>query len=273
MKQVQQNQNINKLQHQPQAKLSNNALLRNKNGQNKNPSALSFKNQLAQVQEQAGAERNNNPFVDQRLQQQSTGEGQKEVQANNFSAANTEGLTEEQQKMLGELQQMRQDDLKKETRRKVSSETEKYSSEDLAQKTSESENSKANASQANQKQITEALREGNQAQQQANYQDANDSRKHLENWEELAPKVVEDIKNRAVRIDIPGIKNVETLIVRMQGNSVSIQVVGDEKSMAALQKQESLLAALLARKNVNMAGLQAIDVMKVPAKNRAFANA
>ena len=118
----------------------------------------------------------------------------------------------------------------------------------------------ANASQEhNQKQATEAVREGNVEQQQAQQEQANDRKQQLANWDELAPRIIEDPLNRAVRIDIPGVVDVETLIVRMKQNSVSIQAVGSKSAMDSLQARESELSQKLRSHNVTLGQLQAFD--------------
>gem|GEM_PF-3336146 len=135
--------------------------------------------------------------------------------------------------------------------------------EEIADKYSKSETTMAAAAQENNKVLTESYREGNVAQEQATYNDSNDRKKQLAKWEELAPRIIEDPKNRAVRIDIPGINDIETLIVRMKQDSVHVQVVGDKSTMERLQSSESELSRKLRDHNVKLAGLQAFDSASV----------
>ncbi|MEY3369402.1 MAG: hypothetical protein RLZZ361_72 [Cyanobacteriota bacterium] len=131
--------------------------------------------------------------------------------------------------------------------------------EEIADKYSKSETTMATAAQDNNKIVTEAFREGNVAQEQTTYYDSNDRKKQLAKWDELAPRIIEDPKNRAVRIDIPGLNDVETLIVRMKQDSVFVQIVGDKSTMERLQSSESELSRKLRDHNVKLAGLQVFD--------------
>lgn len=135
--------------------------------------------------------------------------------------------------------------------------------EEIADKYNKSETTMAAAAQENNKIVTEAYREGSVAQEQAQHYDGNDRKKQLANWEEMAPRIIEDPKNRAVRIDIPGLNDVETLIVRMNNNSVQVQVVGEKSVMERLQSSESELSKKLREHNVTLAGLQAFDSASV----------
>jgi len=135
--------------------------------------------------------------------------------------------------------------------------------EEIADKYSKSETTMAAAAQENNKVLTEAYREGNVAQEQTAHHDSNDRKKQLAKWEELAPRIIEDPKNRAVRIDIPGLNDVETLIVRMKQDSVHVQIVGDKSTMERLQSSESELSRKLRDHNVKLASLQAFDSASV----------
>lgn len=155
---------------------------------------------------------------------------------------------------------MMQDAVKQEAAKRQGQDESKRSAEDLQNKFSSNESSVANAGQENQKHITDAVREGNVGEQQQQAQDSSDERKEqLANWEDLAPKVIEDPKNRAVRIDIPGLAEVETIIVRMNGNKVSIQTVGDGKTMQKLQAREQELVSKLSAHNISLDTLKTFD--------------
>ncbi|MCE2928405.1 MAG: hypothetical protein LW817_02100 [Candidatus Caenarcaniphilales bacterium] len=127
------------------------------------------------------------------------------------------------------------------------------------EKYQQDENVKAAASQEGHKQITNAVREGNVAPQEARQDNGNDRKKQLANWEDMAPKIMEDPTNKAIRIDIPGLVDIETLIVRMKNGQVSVQAVGEKDTMAKLQASENLLGNKLREKNIQLASLQAFD--------------
>ena len=137
-------------------------------------------------------------------------------------------------------------------------------SQEAVAKYTTSEAQAASVAQANHKQVTEAAMEGNTAaQEQRQQQGGGDRKQQLANWDELAPRIMEDHKNKAVRIDIPGISDIQSLIVRMDGNKVSVQAVGSEKAMSSLQQRESELKARMAKKNVLLSDLRAMDASKV----------
>jgi alpha-glucosidase (family GH31 glycosyl hydrolase) len=140
-------------------------------------------------------------------------------------------------------------------------ENSRMSAEEISHKFRHSETTMAAAAQDHhQKQVTEAAREGNIENRESTYEDdANDRKRQLANWDELAPRITEDIKNRAIRIDIPGVKDIKTLIVRMSQNKVNIQAVGDKATMAALDSRKAELAFLLSKKKVNLGELQVFD--------------
>lgn len=154
---------------------------------------------------------------------------------------------------------MMQDAVKQEAVKRQGQDESNRNAEDLQNKFSSNESSVANAGQENQKHITDAVREGNMGEQQQ-AQDSSDERKEqLANWEDLAPKVIEDPKNRAVRIDIPGLADIETIIVRMNGNKVSIQTVGDGKVMDKLQSRQQELVSKLSSHNISLDTLKTFD--------------
>lgn len=107
--------------------------------------------------------------------------------------------------------------------------------------------------------VINAAKEGNVAQQEY-HGNSNERKKQLANWEDLAPRIIEDPRNKAIRIDIPGLIDIETLIVRLrQHGEISIQAVGDKNTMEKLQAGENILAQKLREKNINLTSLQAID--------------
>jgi hypothetical protein len=160
---------------------------------------------------------------------------------------------------LKEKLALMQDAVKQEAVKRQGQDESNKSAEDIQNKFSTNESTLANVGQENQKQITEAVREGNLGQQQQNQDNSNDRKKQLANWEDLAPRVTEDPKNRAVRIDIPGLPEIETIIVRMQGGKVSIQTVGDGRTMGRLQSREQELVARLSSHNISLESLKTFD--------------
>lgn len=132
-------------------------------------------------------------------------------------------------------------------------------SEKLSEKFHKSESTIAASGQSHFKQVTEAVREGNVAPQEYQQDSSQERRKQLANWEDLAPRITEDPTNKAVRLDIPGINDIETLIVRMKPGGIGIQVVGAKDTMSRLANTESELAAKLKAHNISLDGLQVFD--------------
>jgi predicted transposase YbfD/YdcC len=157
--------------------------------------------------------------------------------------------------------QLRRNDLEKEKKQILSADKSKQlGDQEMAHKMSSSETLMATAVQDHQKTITEAVKEGNVAERESsNHQDANDRKRQLANWQDLAPRIIEDTKNRALRIDIPGIYDIETLIVRMTNANVSVQAVGSKDAMSLLQAREAELRTRLNAKNVGLTKLQVFD--------------
>lgn len=168
-------------------------------------------------------------------------------------------LTKDAEAELKQLRELREHETEKEIKHLRSAEESTKDAEEISSKFAKSETTVADVGQLNHKQVTEAIREGNMAQQDAPNNDSGSRRKQLENWEDLAPKVVEDPINKAVRIDIPGINDIETLIVRMNRGAVGIQVVGSKDAMGRLMHGESELAKRLREHNIVLDSLKAFD--------------
>ena len=164
-------------------------------------------------------------------------------------------LTPELKEKLAQMQ----DAVKQEAIKRQGQEESNKTAEDMQNKYSANESSMANSSQENQKQITDAVREGNAGEQAQNQDQSDDRKEQLANWDDLAPRVVEDPKNRAVRIDIPGLPEIETVIVRMQGSKVAIQTVGEGKIMEKLQAREKELVSKLSAHNISLDSLKTFD--------------
>lgn len=168
-------------------------------------------------------------------------------------------LTEDEEMKLRHLEELREYDAEHEINNIRNFEEAMMDAEETSSKFHHSETLAADVGQLNHKQVTEAIREGNVAQQDSPNNDSGSRRKQLENWEDLAPKVIEDPVNKAVRIDIPGINDIETLIVRMNRGAVGIQVIGSKDAMGRLIGGESELAKKLRDHNIVLDSLKAFD--------------
>ena len=79
---------------------------------------------------------------------------------------------------------------------------------------------------------------------------------------------LEDTKNKAVRVDIPGLKDIQTVIVRMNQNKVQIQAVGSGET-AKLFENQGMIKALLARRNVAVDKIQVFDANQMQQRQAA----
>jgi len=245
--------------------LNSNALIA-RPATNKLATGNSFATELATLQANASEEKPSN--------QENLIQEQQLVDPNTFKpithtrSQNTLGIMEASSEEISEklkmkLKEMRDKEEVVEQARHNSFEESNRLAEEISDKYSKSETTMAAVAQENNKVLTEAYREGNVAQEQATYNDSNDRKKQLAKWDELAPRIIEDPKNRAVRIDIPGLNDVQTLIVRMKQDSVHVQVVGEKSVMERLQSSEGELSRKLRDHNVKLAGLQAFDSASV----------
>ena len=230
---------------------------------------MSFANQLAQLKDDSAAQRDASPMAElaSEIPELNTASNKQNYRSNLgiYTSQNIQGekLNEEQI-----LKSLRREEFSREQEALANTETERHSTSQIAETLSNSETVKATITQAHQPEQHDAVREGNVGEREARHQESNDRKKQLANWEELAPRITEDIKNRAVRIDIPGLGDIETLIVRMQKNQVLIQAVGNHSAMKSLQGREAELKAKLASKNIYMGSLQAFDANKVSTKRK-----
>jgi len=233
---------------------------------NKPSSGNSFASELSALQASANEDKSVNP--------QDLIQDEQFVDPNTFKpithtrSQNTLGIMEASSEEISEklkikLKEMRDKEEIVEQVRNNNFEESNRMAEEIADKYSKSETTMATAAQDNNKVVTEAYREGNVAQEQTGHHDSNDRKKQLAKWDELAPRIIEDPKNRAVRIDIPGLNDVQTLIVRMKQDSVHVQVVGEKSAMERLQSSEGELSRKLRDHNVKLAGLQAFDSASV----------
>ncbi|MCH2227101.1 MAG: hypothetical protein MK033_04945 [Candidatus Caenarcaniphilales bacterium] len=88
-------------------------------------------------------------------------------------------------------------------------------------------------------------------------------KQQLAQWEILAPRLMEDGKNKAIRLDIPDVEDVKTVIVRMRGSNVDIQAIGSKDLVSIFKTKEGILRSILAKKNVRMGETQIFDVAKL----------
>jgi hypothetical protein len=242
--------------------LNNNALMARPLNTGKSQSKTSFANELAAMQSSFNTPENPMPeelnqqeqFLDANDFKPNAHRGSK--QNLGIMEASSEEISE---KLKIKLKEMRDKEEVFEQVRNNNFEESTRLAEEIADKYNKSETTMAAAAQENNKTVTEAYKEGNVAQEQAQHYDSNDRKKQLAKWDELAPRIIEDPKNRAVRIDIPGLNDVETLIVRMKQDSVHVQVVGEKSVMERLQLSESELGRKLREHNVKLASLQAFD--------------
>lgn len=220
---------------------------------------LSFAQEFARLQTLAGNERDDmKAFADAGLDEQPIidNTAKKHLHSNFTALINQASGAEAEMK----LKSLRDEDAVREIKKVNEAEEGIQDAEEVSSKYQTNETVKASVSQENQKAIVNAVREGNVAQQESqNQNDGNERKRQLANWEDLAPRVTEDTINRAVRIDIPGLNDVETIIVRMKRDAVSMQVVGSKDAMERLHLNQAELVRNLKDKNVKMASLQVFD--------------
>lgn len=226
---------------------------------------LSFANELIKVQQEVQVEAKNAqelPNQEQILNQTVKTNSSPRV-SQSLPSSLVENLSEEAQ---AELKKLENQELNKEIQKMVHAKESTKDSQELASKFNTSETTMANAVQEHGKQeVTEAIKEGNIDPQQAAYDHAQERKRQLANWEDLAPKIIEDPKNRAVRVDIPGLIDLETIIVRVKQGEVSIQTVGEKNTMEKLQSNESNLSKNLRKHNIQLGTLQTFDASVVAA--------
>lgn len=245
--------------------LNANSLI-NVKGPKTNKEGLSFAQELTRQRDSVGQARADfDPMQNLVANQESSSHGKikKNIQDNVASMINGTIANEAEAK----LKSIRNEETFKEIRNEQNTEEVFADSEELANKYTQSETIKAAVMQENQKTVTNAVKEGNVAQQEArHYEDGNSRKKQLANWEEFTPRITEDTLNKAVRIDIPGLADLQTLIVRMKQGSVTIQAVGSRDTMERLKASQPQIAGKLQEKNVKLATLQVFDSSAVKKK-------
>lgn len=225
---------------------------------------LSFANELIKVQQAAAETRGNEPALNQEpVLNQTTLTNSSPRVTQGLSAALGNTLSAEAQ---AELKKLENQEMNKEIQKVAHAKENTQDSHELSSKLHSSETTMATAGQdhqSKQHQATEAVREGNVDQQQAAYDHSQERKRQLANWEDLAPRIIEDPKNRAVRIDIPGLVDLETIIVRIKNGEVSIQTVGEKNIMERLQASEASLGKKLREHNIQLGTLQTFDAAVV----------
>lgn len=162
-------------------------------------------------------------------------------------------------KAQADKESLRQEDVRKSFDSNRSKDNEERVSEEKRHYYSSNESTMASVAQENSKTITEAAREGNVGQQEQRQSEDGQRQQQLANWELLAPRLIEDSKNRAIRLDIPDVEDIQTIIVRAGDSGVDIQAVGSESMISGLASREGMLKAALSKKNVRLGSLKAFD--------------
>lgn len=162
-------------------------------------------------------------------------------------------------KAQADKENLRQEDVRKAFNQSRAEEQAERVSEEKKHYYSSNEAKIATAAQENSKSITEAAREGNVAPQEQRQSEDGSRQQQLANWELLAPRLIEDSTNRAIRLDIPDVEDIQTVIVRMGQSGVTIQAIGSEDMVNSFSTREGVLRSALAKKNVKLDSVTAFD--------------
>jgi hypothetical protein len=169
------------------------------------------------------------------------------------------GIEENLNKAQADKENLRQEDVRKAFNQSRAEDHEERTSEEKKHYYSSNEATIATAAQENSKAITEAAREGNVGQQEQRPSEDNSRQQQLANWELLAPRLIEDSTNQAIRLDIPDVEDIQTVIVRMGQSGVTIQAIGSEDMVSSFATREGVLRSALAKKNVRLDSVTAFD--------------
>lgn len=169
------------------------------------------------------------------------------------------GVEENLNKAQADKENLRQEDVRKAFNQSRAEDHEERTSEEKKHYYSSNEATIATAAQENSKAITEAAREGNVGQQEQRPSEDNSRQQQLANWELLAPRLIEDSTNQAIRLDIPDVEDIQTVIVRMGQSGVTIQAIGSEDMVSSFATREGVLRSALAKKNVRLDSVTAFD--------------
>ena len=158
-----------------------------------------------------------------------------------------------------EKENLRKEDVRKATEDSHNQDRAERQSEERKHYYSSDESTKAAVAQENSQAITEGVKEGNVAQQEQRQSEDGQRKQQLANWELLAPRLIEDSKNRAIRLDIPDVHDIQTVIVRMGQSGVDIQAVGSADMVDGFANRAGLLRGALAKKNIKLGAVRAFD--------------
>lgn len=186
----------------------------------------------------------------------------KRTDSSKATARNSDSLTgieENLNKAQADKENLRQEDVRKAFNQSRAKDHEERTSEEKKHYYSSNEATIATAAQENSKAITEAAREGNVGQQEQRPSEDNSRQQQLANWELLAPRLIEDSTNRAIRLDIPDVEDIQTVIVRMGQSGITIQAIGSEDMVNSFSTREGILRNALAKKNVRIDSVTAFD--------------
>jgi len=137
----------------------------------------------------------------------------------------------------------------------IAAESSKGYVEEIAKKLKPAETLIATVGQVNSKQVEEEI--ARQTKQDAIVDDANNRKKQLSQWHSLAPRIMEDVKLKAVRVDIPGVEDLHTLIVKSVGTkNVRIDVVGSDATMKLIKAKQADLQRRLGKHDINLTDLR-----------------
>lgn len=190
-------------------------------------------------------------------ERQKKAQRQERISSNNQETASdeTQSLEQSQKKLGQQLQENQRATL--ESQAKDAAQIQEIDEDSIYESKQESI---AQAAQDKQEQVNQAA--GNAQKQQE--QSAEEQRKQqLANWEILAPRILEDGKNKAIRLDIPDVEDIKTIIVKMRGNSVDIQAIGSKDLVKIFKTKEGILRSTLAKKNLKMGSARVLDAAAI----------
>lgn len=126
---------------------------------------------------------------------------------------------------------------------------------EASHKLKSSETEIASAAQANKKQLEDQAGQAHNAagkaqEEQQQHQQSQERKHQLANWGLLQPRIAEDAKNMAVKLEIPGLNNFHTVIVKkIPQKGLVIQTVGDKGTMELFKRSSGLLKSNLSKKH------------------------
>lgn len=179
------------------------------------------------------------------------------------SESTQEIIKQAEQQLAQQKQGLQHSELIKDRAKANKEQSQLADADEQAHKINASESVKAAAAQSNQKEITEAVKEGN-AEQQQKFESANDRKRQLARWQDLAPTIIEDHRNKAIRLDIPGTVDIQTVIVRQVGkNNIDVSAIGSTKAMRSFKSKTGELSARFRKHDMNLNDLKVYDMRVV----------